>query len=400
MSEKRMSNSLIALIIVVALLIGTIGGGIAGGAVALLADDDSETTTQSRQPVTATDTAGTEPESVQTQLEPETATTETDTPDQLSGEDASTLTADIVERVNPAVVTVINVQEFSGFGQTGDQPAGTGTGFIISDDGYIVTNNHVVEGSDSLQVIYLDGTVVDARLIGADPVTDLALLQVDGEVPGTVTLGDSDQIRQGETVIAIGSALGDFTNTVTQGVVSGLSRQLSELDGLIQHDAPINPGNSGGPLLNLDGEVIGVNTAVVRQAGTGISAEGLGFSVPSNTVEVIIEDLMEDGVVRRAYIGVTFGMLTPQAASVEGIGIDHGAYVSEVVPGGPADQAGIQIGDVITMVDGQNIDQDNPLRTVLFQYAPGDTVSVEIFRTESGETLTLDVTLGERPANL
>jgi 2-alkenal reductase len=314
---------------------------------------------------------------------------------------------DLVEAVNPAVVTVINEQSFQGFGNFGQgqdqlQPVGSGTGFIISEDGYIVTNNHVVEGSDDLLVIFADGTEVDATLIGTDPLTDLAVIQIDGDVPGVVTLGDSNELRVGEQVIAIGSALGEYTNTVTEGVVSGLGRALpsqagDNLDNLIQHDAAINPGNSGGPLFTLDGEVVGVNTAVVRQAEPGVTAEGLGFAIPSNTVQEITTQLINEGSVERPYLGITYGMLNPQRAASLNIDIDHGAYVQEVEPSSPAGTAGLEGGDVIVSLDGTELTEDMSLQDVLFEYAPGDSVELEVFRSSTGETTTLTVELGTRP---
>jgi 2-alkenal reductase len=314
--------------------------------------------------------------------------------------------ADIVEAVNPAVVTVINEQRFRGFGNQGDdlQPAGTGTGFIISDDGYIVTNNHVVEGADSLRVIFESGDEVEAELIGTDAFTDLAVVKIGGEVPATVPFGDSDALRPGDPVIAIGSALGSYTNTVTLGIVSGLGRQLTSdsgaaLEDMIQHDAAINPGNSGGPLLNANGEVVGVNTAVVRFAGSGIPAEGLGFAIPSETVQSIVDLLIADGQVERPYLGIQYTMITPQLATVNQLPLEEGAIISDVVQGGPADDAGIQPNDIITAINGQTIDQEHPLVNVLFDFKPGEQVEVEIFRSETEQTLTLTVTLGTRPAN-
>jgi 2-alkenal reductase len=303
--------------------------------------------------------------------------------------------ADIVEKVNPAVVTVINEQRFSGFYNDGSdlQPAGTGTGFIISTDGYIVTNNHVVEGSEALEVIFENGSIVDAELIGTDPFTDLAVVKINVEVPAIVPLGDSTALRPGEAVIAIGSALGEYSNTVTMGIVSGLGRSLgsdsgSTMENLIQHDAAINPGNSGGPLINMAGEVIGVNTAVVRNTGNGISAEGLGFAIPSETVERIATLLIEEGVVVRPYMGIVYQAVTPRFASAEGLPIDYGVLITDV-PNGPARDAGVRAGDIITEINGERIDQDNPLVNVLFQYKPGDTIEVEVYRPTTDETLTI-----------
>lgn len=344
-----------------------------------------------------------------------------DSQDQTDGDNASDFTsyADLVEAVNPAVVTVINEQTFSGFfGQPGqgqvppgqgqgeqDVPVGTGTGFIISDDGYIVTNDHVIDGSTSLSVIDFEGNQIEAELIGTDAFTDLAVIKIEsGDVPGTVELGESSAMRPGDPVIAIGSALGDYTNTVTQGIISGLGRRLSNetgspLENMIQHDAPINPGNSGGPLFNAAGEVIGVNTAVVRQAGNGISAEGLGFAVPSETVESITAQLIEDGEIQRPYLGITYQQINPRAAATLGIDVDNGALVQDVVPNGPSDEAGVQPQDIITEIGGEAIDLENTLMDLLFEYEPGEDVEITVYRPDTDDELTLTVTLGTRPAN-
>jgi 2-alkenal reductase len=313
--------------------------------------------------------------------------------------------ADLVEQVNPAVVTVINKQEFGGFyNQQGEpQTAGTGTGFFISDEGYLVTNNHVVEGSDELSVIFADGTEVDATLVGTDPVTDIAVVKVDADIPGYVELGDSSALRPGEKVFAIGSPLGTYTNTVTEGIVSGIGRRVSGanagVDNLIQHDAPINPGNSGGPLFDLNGQVVGVNTLVVRDSGNGIAAEGLGFAIPSNTVKQISQAIIDNGSVERPYLGITFQQLSPTVAATMDINVDNGALVADLQDG-PASTAGLKVDDVITKLNGDEINEDNTLTDLLFEHKPGDTVTLTVYRPSTDETLTLDVTLGTRPDGL
>ncbi|HUG15459.1 MAG TPA: trypsin-like peptidase domain-containing protein [Thermomicrobiales bacterium] len=313
--------------------------------------------------------------------------------------------ADLVDAVNPAVVTVYNRQTFTGFyGQSGEQVAGTGTGFIVSADGYIVTNAHVVEGSQSLGVVFHDGSEVSATLIGSDPVTDLAVIRVEGDVPAVAAIGDSTLLRPGDRVIAIGSALGNYTNTVTEGIVSALGRTLQAggtspaLEDLIQHDAAINPGNSGGPLFNLNGEVVGVNTAVVRQATSGVPAEGLGFAIASETFQHIVDRLIEDGFVTRPFLGITYGQLNPRTATVEGLPVQDGVIVTELIPG-PASDAGVEIGDVITHINDEAINLDRSLVNILFQYEPGDTVTLTIYRQSTDETLSIGVTLGTRPRN-
>jgi S1-C subfamily serine protease len=209
--------------------------------------------------------------------------------------------ANLVEAVNPAVVTIISLQTFRRFPGdelAGPEAAGTGSGFIVSADGHVVTNAHVIRNADALRVRFADGREADAQVIGADARHEIAVLKIDaGSVIAAAALADSDAVRVGDAVIAIGSVLGEYTNTVTQGVVSGLGRTVTSQSGnrlgnLIQHDAAINPGNSGGPLFNMAGEVVGINTAVVRYTEAGEPVEGLGFAIPSNTVASIVDELI------------------------------------------------------------------------------------------------------------
>lgn len=411
----------VVMIAAIAMILGTIGGGLAGGTAALLLDSDRGVVDATATPGAAADqttiqvtptaddraaseeaTPTEEIESVPVRVDP-TATPEEDTADDAVETAPERSVADVVEQVSGAVVTVVNRQRFQGF--TADpnelQPAGTGTGFVISEDGYIVTNEHVVEGSDALEVILADGERVEATLVGSDAFTDLAVVKVDRHMETVVGFGDSGALRPGEDVVAIGSALGDFTNTVTQGVVSALGRTLrgggTNLENMIQHDAAINPGNSGGPLLNLSGEVVGVNTAVVRQAAPGISAEGLGFAIPSSTVQEIVGTLIEHGQVVRPYIGIGYAPVTPRSATAQGLAVQNGVEITDLPTGGPAANAGLQIGDIITHLNGEQIDQDSPLVNLLFRYEPGDTIELEVHRPSTGETLTFSVTLETRP---
>jgi len=402
----------------IVLIFGIIGGGLTGGVIGyMMNEDDANAAVATATPegdrtstgATATDDDASDSSDDAALIQSDNATAteealEGDTPDPQAdnGSDSQLSPADIFEQVSPAVVTVINEVQFAGglFNDAELFPAGAGTGFIISEDGYIVTNNHVVEGSDVLRIIFEDGSSVEGQLIGTDPRTDLAVIKVEGGVPAVVPLGNSDELRPGEEVIAIGSALGEYTSTVTSGVVSGLGRQLQDLDDLVQHDAPINPGNSGGPLLNMDGEVVGVNTAVIRNAPNGITAEGLAFAVPSNTVDEIVTLIIEDGEVVRPFLGISFNILTPSLAAAEELPINYGALVGEVTPGGPVANSGIQTGDIISSLNGEEISQNRSLQTILFDYAPGDTIDIEVYRPDTEETLTFQVTLGTRPADL
>lgn len=296
---------------------------------------------------------------------------------------------DVVAKVGPAVVTVINNDQR---GQVG-----SGSGAVISPDGYIITNNHVVDGAISLDVIFSDGSQRTAKLVGADPLMDLALLKVDGTVPTFIPIGDSDTIRQGETVIAIGSPLGEYKNSVTVGVVSALNRNLDGgmPEGLIQTDAAINNGNSGGPLINMNGEIIGINTMVVRQSGNSTVVEGLGFAIPSNVMRRVSEQLIAKGEVRYPFLGITYVMITADIAEQYNLAAKQGVYVTSVIDGGPVASIGIKAGDVITEFDGVRLGQQASLPGVLLQHQPGDQVKLTVLR--DGQESEYTVTLGERP---
>ncbi len=339
-----------------------------------------------------------------------TAPTETAPPEQ--GEQAgrtgdmraaAVSAVEVVDRVSPAVVTVINQQQVGGFGSAAAQEAGRGTGFIIDSQGHVVTNEHVVRGGDRFEVIFANGEKRPASLVGADPVSDLAVVRVEGDVPTTVPFGDSETLKPGQPVLAIGSPLGTFTNTVTDGIVSALGRDFPGApnqgepgySNLIQHNAAINPGNSGGPLFNFTGEVIGVNTLGIPETNQGIPAQGLFFAIPSNTVANITEQLITQGRVAYPAIGVELVPITEELTSQYGLPVDHGVYVQRVVPGGPAAQAGVREGDFILAINDQRIDEENSFSERLFEHMPGDTVDMSVRR--GGEELSLPVTLGERP---
>jgi 2-alkenal reductase len=306
---------------------------------------------------------------------------------------------EVVDLVEEAVVTVYNMSEseFGRFNVTNS----SGTGFVISSEGYIVTNQHVVDGGSTFVAVFADGTSADATLVGADPITDLAVIKVDVPTPAIVPLGDSNALRPGQPVLAIGSPLGEFTNTVTQGVVSALGRSLTEtpgqpaLTGLIQHDAAINPGNSGGPLFNFAGEVVGVNTLGIQRTPDRDPAQGLYFAIPANTVREIAGKLIETGVVEYPYLGIETLSVTPEIAGQNDLPVDYGVFVVRVVPDGPAEAAGLEAGDLLLSIDGERIGDGRSFTEVLFDHSPGERVALDVLRGD--DELTVDVTLGERP---
>lgn len=309
-------------------------------------------------------------------------------PEQTLNVDINTAIEDAVAKVSPAVVTVVNVGQ------------GSGSGVIISADGYLLTNHHVVAGGRQYQVIFSDGQTVEAELVGSDQFADVAVLKVNAPVPGVAEFGNSDALNPGETVIAIGSPLGDFRNTVTVGVVSATGRSIETLAGyqmedLIQTDAAINRGNSGGPLVNLAGQIIGINTLVVRgNSAMADQAEGLGFAIAGNTAKALSDQLIARGFVSRPYLGIEWGLVTPDIARVYRLPVEWGVYVQAVAQGSPAAQAGLQPGDIITQIGDRAIGEDQRFINVLLQFQPGQTVPVTVVRDQ--QTLTLEVTLGER----
>ncbi|NMC80243.1 MAG: PDZ domain-containing protein [Chloroflexi bacterium] len=317
----------------------------------------------------------------------------------VSNTEIETTITQVVEKVEPAVVTVNGT--ISGtmtfFGASADQQV-SGSGIIVSADGYILTNNHVVESTNQLNVILNDGAELPAKLISTDVFADLAVIKVEGQMPAVVALGNSDQLKPGETVIAIGSPLGDFRNSVTVGVISATGRTLDtgngyQMENLIQTDAAINQGNSGGPLVNLAGEVVGINTLVVR--GSGVSstvAEGLGFAIPSNTAQVIAGQIIQTGHFARPYLGVQAQTINPQIAARYNLPVQWGAYITQVASNSPADDAGLQAGDIITRIGDQQLGENTSYVNALFTYSPNQSVTVEYYRGNQSHQVT--VTLG------
>ncbi len=307
----------------------------------------------------------------------------------------------VVDRVRPAVVFVGIEANLRNFSQP--VPVGNGSGAIIDQQGHILTNNHVVTGASALKVTLPDGRTFDAKVIGADPVTDLAVIQIpaNSNLP-TVALGDSSQLRVGDWVVAIGNALGlEGGPTVTQGVVSAMERTITEqngasISGLIQTDAAINPGNSGGPLVNLRGELVGINTAVPGPTGQGVQPSGIGFAISINEAKPIIQQLITQGRVVRPYLGIAPVTLTPAIAAQLGLSTTQGVIVDSVATGSPADQAGLQQDDVIVAIDGQGITSEAQLRQAIQQHKIGDTITLTIIR--NGQQSDVHATLAQSPS--
>jgi serine protease Do len=304
-----------------------------------------------------------------------------------------------VQKVGPSVVTVVGSipSQFSPMGMSGSGTV-SGSGVFISDQGYILTNNHVVEGTQGdLTIVLSDGSQEKAKIVGTDQFSDIAVLKTDGKVPDVAVLGNSDILNPGETVIAIGSPLGDFKNTVTEGVVSATGRSIDtgqgyQIENLIQTDAAINQGNSGGPLINLAGEVVAINTLIVRNSGTGTVAEGLGFAIPINTAKAIAEQLIQTGHITHPYLGISFQPITPDIANAYNLPVQWGAYITDVAANSPASQAGLRNGDIITKINDVFLDGTHSYVNTLFTFKPGDQVQIEFVR--NGKTIDIQVKLG------
>lgn len=341
-----------------------------------------------------------------------------------------------VEKVSPAVVSIIVSKDLpiveryyetpfendffrqffgDGFGFDFNAPryeqkgtekkeVGGGTGFIISADGYIATNNHVVSDKDAEYTVLMnDGSKHNVKVLAQDSLRDFAILKIDGKNLPTVEIGDSESLKAGQTAIAIGNALGEFRNTVSVGVISGLSRSIiaggsgggEYLTGVIQTDASINPGNSGGPLLNLEGQVIGINTAIVQ------GAQNIGFAIPINEVKNDIESVRQHGRIIRPWLGVRYVLINKAVIEANNLAVDYGALITRgkgpadlaVIPGSPADKAGLEENDIIMEMNGKKIDEKNPLANAVGSYKPGDELTLKVLH--KGEKKEVKVELEE-----
>ena len=329
------------------------------------------------------------------------------------------LIVEIAKKQNPAVVFITSKTKFQPAKGNGRQFAppfkggpftppplpgnGTGTGFIIDHEGYILTNNHVVKGADTIKVTLQNEKEYEARLVGSDPKTDVALIKIvkkNGEHISFpfISMGNSEKVEVGEWVVAIGNPFG-LSHTVTTGVISAKGRNIGSgpYDEFIQTDAAINPGNSGGPLLNMDGDVIGINTAIFSGSGGNV---GIGFALPINMAKAILGDLKEKGKVTRGWLGVMIQRITPELQESFKLENANGALVNDIVPNGPADRGGMKRGDVITRFDGVEIASMETLPKQVASIKPGKSVKVEVIR--EGKSRMLDIKIEamkeEKPA--
>jgi Do/DeqQ family serine protease len=330
--------------------------------------------------------------------------------------------ADIIEKASPSVVNIQstrvvkaseNQNPFAGdpffrqfFGGNGnsrphtERESGLGSGVIINPAGYILTNNHVVEKATTVKVTLLDKREFTAKVVGADPQTDVAVVKIDANDLPALPLGNSDNARVGDLCFAIGNPFG-YDHTVTMGIVSAKGRSLesgAHIQNFIQTDAAINPGNSGGALINARGQLIGMNTAIIS-GGTGFGGEagniGIGFAVPVNLAKNVMDQIIKTGKVSRGYIGVTLQPLSPELAQQFGLKDTHGAVVTDVTPGGPGEKSGLKSGDVITAINGSKVQDSNELTLAVTQHSPGETVNLDVYR--NGQPQKISVTLGQRP---
>ncbi len=322
---------------------------------------------------------------------------------------------DIVEKVTPSVVTVgveqriVQLDPFDPFGifrtprNTTKRDQDIGSGFIVSENGLIVTNKHVVQGQGKYKVITSDGKKYDVEKIYRDPANDIAVLQINAVRLKPLELGDSTKIKVGQLAVAVGTPLGEFRGTVTKGIVSGVGRgitagtpfegEVEQLDNIIQTDAAINPGNSGGPLINSSSQVIGINVAVAS------GAENIGFAIPINVVKDALKNFNQTGGFSRPYLGVAYDVITRQQAIRSEL--PEGAYVQQVVEGSAAEKAGVEEGDIITKIDGVKISDKNTLASLIANKKIGDTITLTVWRSDEqnvdGKTIDLKATLEAAP---
>ncbi|MDP2789949.1 MAG: trypsin-like peptidase domain-containing protein [bacterium] len=399
--QPRYTQSALTLAVILSLILGTIGGAL-GGAFASGNFDSWFNRTFNKTSVASSSSGS----STTLKVEEESAT------------------IDVVEKVQKSVVSIIITKDLSKiynqsgaglspfdlFFGNGQQPSegtkelGGGSGFILSADGYIMTNKHVVDDAQAdYTVLTNDAKSYSAKVIATDPVNDLAVLKIDAKDLPAIEFGNSEDLQIGQTVIAIGNALGEYRNTVTKGVVSGLARRITAGDGqssetlenAIQTDAAINPGNSGGPLLNLAGQVIGVNVAVSQQG------QLIGFAIPANQANTVFESVKKTGRIVRPYLGVRYIPITKALKDQNKLSVDYGVLIQRgttkdelaIIPGGPADKAGLQENDIILEINGVKLDTEHSLAGEIQKRAPGDTITLKVL--SKGQEKTVTATLEE-----
>lgn len=382
--KNRIGLKITALALCCALLGGGVGGGIVFAALNRGADAPQITqgTTPPPGNTSSNESGGTAPSTVN-----------------LNRADGKTLLTDKeVYDANVDSVVSINITgtttSGSGFWRTQQPTAGAGSGFVLTPDGYIATNYHVINGADTVKVTFYSGDSYDAEIIGGDEDYDIAVIKVEAENLKPVTMGNSTQLSVGDRILVIGNPLGELTFSMTGGMVSSVNRAI-DVEGvpfnMIQTDASINPGNSGGPMFNQYGQVVGIVSAKYTNTSSGTSAEGLGFAIPINDVAAMIQDIMTNGyVTNKPYLGVTAMSMSQDLASQFRYDITEGVFISAVDKDGAADRAGLQMGDVITKVDDHEIKNMADLTIVKKQYSAGDTVTLTVYR--QGESITAELT--------
>jgi len=316
-----------------------------------------------------------------------------------------------VERATPSVVNVFTSKEirtqrsplfddplfrrfFGDPGAESQRANSLGSGVIVSSGGYILTNNHVVEAADEIEVALPSGKIMLARVVGSDPDTDLAVLRVEASDLPAITFGSSDALRVGDVVLAIGNPLG-VGQTVTSGIVSALGRVglgINTFENFIQTDAAINPGNSGGALVDAQGNLVGINSAILSRSGGSM---GIGFAIPVSTARMVLEQIVKTGAVTRGWIGAALQLITPELVEAAGLGTESGVFIADVQPGGPAAAGGVRRGDVLVAVDGQAVTHPAEVLNRVAALAPGAHARLSLRR--KGESIETEVTIGRRP---
>lgn len=310
-------------------------------------------------------------------------------------EESSTI-IEAVKKVAPAVVSITATTQIEDFFGAVQESQGGGTGFIVTNDGLILTNKHVAQAGQSLSIMTTDGKTYEGQVAALDPTNDLAIIKVNASGLPVVDLGNSDDLQIGQWVVAIGNALGQLQNTVTAGVISARERQLvvgggqeEQLNNLLQTDAAINAGNSGGPLINLAGQVVGINTAIAS------GAQNIGFAIPINQVNQALDSYKKTGKIIKPFLGVRYVTVTKEISKKLNLSTDEGAFIyassgqQAIVSGSPADKAGLKSGDVILEINGEKISQTRPLSSLISQYQPGDEIELKILRDKKESTLKL-----------